>query len=67
MLQLRSDLKDWEISRDMMGKTTKETCKIVKGLRTKVIIEKLCDGWSTIREESEDLGWVISNELLEEK
>ena len=66
MLQLRSDLKDWEISREMMGKTTKETCKVVKNLRSKIVVEPLCEGWSTIRKESEELGWIVSNDLLEE-
>jgi hypothetical protein len=60
------DIKDYLIAREMFGSNTKEQCKIVKKLKEKeIIIEELCEGWSEIRLTTEECGWVISNELLE--
>ena len=64
MNRLSDKHKDWEIAREMFAKNTKRECTIVKGLRKDVVIENLCEGWSTIRLQKEEVGWIISNEFL---
>lgn len=63
-MKLKESLKDWQIAKEMFGSNSKEICKIVKRLRTKGIVVSHCEGWSIISE-GEDIGWLISNELLE--
>lgn len=65
-MKLKSDIKDWQIAQEMFGTNTKEQCKIIKGLRKKGEASSICDGWSIIVEkDSDECGWIISNELLE--
>lgn len=70
-MNVKSDLKDWQIAKEMFGKNTKNECNIVKTIRKKEIskIEELCEGWSMIYTEnhviSNEVGWVIENCLLD--
>jgi hypothetical protein len=67
MLRIKKDLKDYLVAREMFGSNTQEQCKLVKKLREKSEIEPLCDGWSVIRKpNTDDCGWLIPNEILEE-
>lgn len=65
-MNLKKELKDWQVAKEMFGKNTKLECQIVKKLREKGKISYLCDGWSIISEpDKDDCGWLISNDLLE--
>lgn len=65
-MKLKSSIKDWQIAQDMFGTNTKEQCKLIKKLRTKGEVYSICDGWSVISEkDSDECGWIISNDLLE--
>lgn len=63
---MKPELKDWEIAREMFGKNTKRECKIVAALRKHGVTEPLCDTWSIITDKrlADDCGWLIPNECL---
>jgi hypothetical protein len=66
-MKIKSELKDWQVAKEMFGSNSKEICKLVKKLREKGEILPWCEGWSIIKQKNqeEDFGWLISHELLE--
>lgn len=66
-MNLKTDLKDWQVAKEMFGTNTKEQCKIVKKLRDKGEIVYLCQDWYIITEKNkDDCGWLISKDLLQD-
>jgi len=65
-MQVKKDIKDYLVAREMFGSNTKEQCHLVKKLREKGEIVPLCEGWSIISfPNTDDCGWLIPNEILE--
>lgn len=67
MKQIRLDLKDYLVAREMFNSNTKEQCNLVKKLRSTGVIETHCDGWYLIRDKNkpEDIGWLIAEDCIE--
>ena len=63
---MKTELKDWEIAREMFGRNTKVECKIVTKLRKHGVIQPLCEMWSIITDSRlvDDCGWLIPNDCL---
>lgn len=67
MKQIKENLKDWEIAKDMFNNNDKKHCQIVKKLRSKPIeIIPIDNDFSNIRLINvDDCGYVISNLLCQ--
>jgi hypothetical protein len=67
-MQIKQDIKDYLVAREMYGSNTKEQCHIVKKLKEKGIVTPHCEGWSLISLPNWEYGgYLISNELLESR
>ncbi len=61
-----SNLKDWQIAKEMFGRNTKRECRIVNTLRNFGVITSLNDDtWSLITDSrKDDGGWLFPNIFL---
>ena len=68
-MKLKSDIKDWQIARDVLGRNTQKECKIIKELRKSVDSEEICEGWWMLRTQEQvdkdEVGWLIPIVYLE--
>jgi hypothetical protein len=68
-MKLKDSIKDWQITRDVLGKNTHKECKIIKELRKAIESEEICEGWWMLRTkehiDNDEVGWLIPIEYLE--
>lgn len=68
-MKIRSDIKDWQIAKEVFNKNTQKECKIIKELRKAIECNEICEGWYELRTkkhvENDEVGWLIPIEYLE--
>lgn len=65
-MNLKTNLKDWEIAREMFGKNTKHECHLVKILRkNKYWLSELCEGYYLLTTEDDEIGWLVPENIVE--
>ena len=67
MYEIKTELKDWEIAREMFGRNGKKECELIKKMRKHYQTEYHSTGWYIIynTNDTEDkIGWLIPQECL---
>lgn len=65
-MKLKTDLKDWEIAREIFGKNTKLECHLIKVLRKNHYkLTELCEGYFLLTTETDEVGWLVPENVVE--
>ena len=66
-MKIKTDLKDWQVAREVFGKNTKTECSLIKSLRKQeLLVSKICDGYYEVSViGSDEVGWIFPKEMLE--
>lgn len=60
-------MKDWQVALEMFGKNDKQTCRLVKKIRTKGITEEFCNDWYLASLETDIVPWLMHKNWLIKK